>query len=1462
MQHVAGERSALMISHTKSGRPLVVGVGASAGGLEALQAFFGAIPPGNGLTFVVVSHLDPNSKTFLPEILAKSTKLNVEEVKDAQSVKADTIYVAPGHSVVSISGGVIHLTPAPRREDRRAPIDRFFQSLARDQNTRSVAVVLSGAGSDGALGLKAVSDSGGLTFVQEPSTARHHGMPQSALDSGVADYSLAPEEMAQELLAHARHLAVIDGEDESAAREEVEAVLPEICERLLRVSGHNFSHYKPSTLTRRILRRIQVLRVPSARQYVERLDSDPAEPDNLFKEFLINVTSFFRDLEAFDVLAREILPKFFKNIQEADSVRIWVPGCSTGEEAYTLAILLKEQMDGMAVPPEVQIFATDIDEEALAIARQGTYPLSIAEQLSPERLARFFTKKGQQYQIVKEVRDLVLFSVHNLTNDPPFSKLDLISCRNLLIYLGNYLQKKLIPLFHYALKPGGHLFLGPSENLNSYRDLFRTVDAKHRISVRLPTNGRPSGLLSGRSGPLSAARVPVMPASTDVDAYFLMERNTLQKYAPKTVVVDEDGHLVCTSGNLDKYLSVSAGAYYNSVIRLAREGLRMGLRSALAEAIKTGGKVVRDGLSLKTAEGVQRVAITVEPLPLSGSESGLYFIAFQDAGPPLALGDATRGPTAEDAANIIEQLERELASTRQDLERTVQDLEAANEELKSGNEELLSMNEELQSANEELETSKEEVQAANDGLSRANTDLENLLSSTQIATIFLDSEGYLRGVTSAVNEIYNLRPADAGRPLADFTHRARAMPEMPSFDEVCGSHGPLEAEVEMQNGAWFVRRVLPYRTSQGAPEGIVVTFIDITARRKSEEALKASEARFRQLADSMPQIVWTAAADGQFDYFNKRWYEFTGVDPGQNENEFWASIHHPDDVTTYKVRWEQSVATGEPFEVESRFIDRHSGLYRWHLGRALPVRDRVGRIAKWYGTSTDIDDQKRIEGELRASEERFRLTADYAPVFIWLANTSSKERDWFNKPWIEFVGRPMEMLVGLGWTDDLHPEDADRVLIEVGAATHARRSFAITYRLRRSDNQFRWVLDNGLPRFLPDGEFVGYIGSCIDITEQKQAEEALREADGRKDEFLATLAHELRNPLAPIRSGLRILRQADDDEAAETRDMMDRQLSHMVRLIDDLMDISRISSGKITLRKARVALRSVSEHALDSSRPLIDGGRHTLHLRLSQDPVWVNADLTRISQVVSNLLANAAKYTPEGGRITLATYRERDQAVIQVSDNGVGIPPDMLSEIFRMFMQVNRTLDRSRGGLGIGLALVDKIVELHGGTIRAESAGPGLGSTFTIRLPLADEQSLDAEVRSPDAKAPHPRASLRVLVVDDNVDAAMTLANLFKFTGHATRVAFSGPEALEIAKDFLPDVVFLDIGLPKMNGLEVARRLQTEVGLTSTTLIAVTGWGSEEDKRKTREAGFHHHLTKPVEVEHVESILEGISSTR
>ncbi|MFO1241759.1 MAG: CheR family methyltransferase [Rickettsiales bacterium] len=1430
---------------------LIVGVGASAGGMESLQMMLSSLPDDCTISFVILIHVDPTANDLIPDIISKHTKLKVREISNGMAIEAGTVYTAPGHQQLTIKNNTLYLDPADRAEDRRAPIDKFFHSLAKDQGERAVAIVLSGTGSDGALGLKSVSKAGGMALAQAPSTAKYEEMPQSAIDTGSVDHVLSPAALTEELMAYAEHMK-LSGEKETfeALLNEVSNLLPEICEVLLNVTGHNFRHYKVSTLSRRVQRRIQVLRINTAREYLERLKADEEEVNQLFNDLLIGVTAFFRDPDAFESLASDIFPRLFRNRRAEDTIRIWVPGCATGEEAYTIAMLLREHLDNAKQAPEVQIFATDIDEQALSTARAGAYPLGITEEIRPERLKRFFIKKGQQYHINKEIRAMVLFSVHNLINDPPFSKLDMISCRNLLIYLGSHLQKKLIPLFHYALKPGGFLFLGPSENLSSHRELFRPIAAKHRISQRLPTAVQASAFMINRNASSSSAVKPPNVANiTETDTYLLMQRIVLDEFAPKSVVVDQDGQIICASGNLEKYLTVSTGAFHNSVTRLAREGLRVGIRATLAEAIEKRRQITHDGLSLRTEEGLLRIRLTVQPMPHLGDDSGLYLIVFQDMG-TLLKEETVRQPATEEAAALIDHLERELLSTREDLECTVQDLEAANEEMKSSNEELLSMNEELQSANEELETSKEEIQATNDTLTRVNNDLENLLASTRLATLFLDDTLHVRRATPMTSEIYNLLPSDMGRPLSHFTHKAKHMPSLPDIKTVKTTKRAIEDEIEMQNGAWYIRRVLPYLTQDGQAEGLVVTFTEVTERKRAEltlreneehlrlamsaanlgdwkwkadddsvklspraaeifgvtdktrltrhdmrdsllhpedqpiahkalekalatktdyfaeyrlkssgsnptwvqatgraeynengklvgmlgvvkditeqklavERLKSSEQMYRAIGESINYGVWVCEPSGKNTYASESFLNLVGMTQEQCSEFGWSEVLHPDERDATMTAWKECAKEGGLWDREHRFKGKDG---KWHpvLARGIPVRNDKGEITCWAGINLDISSLKRAESALTEKEQRFRTMADQAPVLIWISDVD-KKRIWFNKPWLEFTGRSMENELGDGWMDNVHPDDLVRFLRVYRHAFDSLEPFRIEYRLRRHDGEYRWLMANAIP--MKEGDsFIGYVGTCTDVTNHKLSEIALKEADRRKDEFLATLAHELRNPLAPISNGLQVLRKAASrpELLERTQSLMERQVHHMVRLVDDLLDVSRITRGKIELHKETIDISDIVYTAVEISEPLITEKKHTLKTSLPKKSLFVHCDPTRLSQVIANLLNNSAKYTPEGGKIELEVTQKKDDMILSIKDNGIGIPANMLSSVFDMFVQVDTALERSHGGLGIGLTLVKKLVELHGGRVEVKSSGKDKGSEFIVRLPLSPDAS-------------------------------------------------------------------------------------------------------------------------------------------
>jgi PAS domain S-box-containing protein len=861
-------------------RPLVVGVGASAGGLEAFQEFLTALGDRPNIAVVFVQHLDAQSKNLLSQILSRSTSLRLVEVTEQTTVTINTVYVCPPQTSLEIRQSILSIVREGVEGRPSAPIDHFFHSISESEGQRGVGVILSGVGSDGTLGLKSISDSGGMTFAQEPASAKFDSMPRNAATTGVADRILPPVEIARELLDYAQFMerSVIQ-DSTSSLIANIEQAIPEIAEQLLQATNHNFQHYKTSTLGRRIARRMQVLRIARVGDYVERLKRDMEETHNLFRDLLIGVTAFFRDPESFQYLSDEVLPRLFAKRQPDDPVRIWVAGCATGEEAFSIAILCQEYLDrigrvgdspGADVDrievrnpavgqPSFQVFASDIDEQALATARAGVYPVGIAENVSPERLQRFFVQKGKRFHVKQTLREKVLFSCHNLISDPPFSRLDLISCRNLLIYLGPHLQKKLVPLFHYALRPNGFLFLGPSESMSSHGELFVSLDAKHRISQR-------KGIAIARNAPMvarsagSVVRTRGASALDDdkTDIVQIMQRIVLDEFAPKTVVVDETGQIVCSSAETEKYLSIGEGAYQNNILKMARRGLRIGLRAALAEAKAKRRRVTHENVSVETSLGKQRVMLTIQPMMRLGEPSGLFLVVFHDVGLPMGLSvnpsesdDAqiVRGAADRAADAMIEQLERELASTRDDLDRLMQDMEATHEEIKSSNEELLSMNDKLQSANEELETSKEEVQTALARIAQSDSDRQNLLDSTNIAILFVDDEMEIRSFTPGVTAIYNLIPTDIGRPLGHTTHRAVDMPAFPA-DSSRVENWPIEDEVETQTGRWFLRRIQPYMNANNERNGLVVTFYEFTEHKKLRMRLAAAHAVARLLANA------------------------------------------------------------------------------------------------------------------------------------------------------------------------------------------------------------------------------------------------------------------------------------------------------------------------------------------------------------------------------------------------------------------------------------------------------------------------------------------------------------------------------------------------------------------------------------------------------------------------------------
>ncbi|HEX7382591.1 MAG TPA: chemotaxis protein CheB [Nevskiaceae bacterium] len=943
----------------------VVGIGASAGGLKAAGSFLEHVPAASGMAFVLVFHLDPAHKSEAAELLQLRTTMPIAQITDGMPVAADHVYVIPPSHGLELKGGVLRLTALRHADGHPTVIDHFFRSLAADAGERSIGVVLSGTGSEGSEGLKAIKEAGGLAAAQDEREADYPGMPHAAAATGLVDYVLPVAGIPSRLVAASRFRVDFDlpAEAQGGGLHDGEA-LQKILVQLRTQVGHDFSQYKRNTVLRRIARRMQVHQVDSPSAYLELLRGTPAETEALFRELLISVTNFFRDPEVMTVLAHEVIAKLCAHA-ERGGLRVWVPGCATGEEAYTLAMLLHEACDGLASPPRVQVFATDVDERALEVARHGMYAESIATDVSTARLDRFFERHGGGFVVKDFLREMILFTRHDLLRDPPFSRLDLISCRNVLIYLKADIQTRIFALFHFALRPQGYLFLGGSESVGTATNLFAELDHKAKLyqARRVPHVDVRFPLAPGDPREIARAREPEQPDQRFED---LARAELLARYAPPCVIVDRNYDVAYISGRVGRYLEPGSGEANYNVLAMAREGLRVELRTALYRALHGGGATEGKHVRVPGNGHPLVVGLTVRPLPAT---DGYALVVFE----PVAAGEAPPQParTAHDDG-VIAQLEHELGETRESLQTSSEELETSNEELRASNEELQSMNEEMQSTGEELETGKEELQSANeellalnqelqakdDELGRTNGDLANFIASTGIATLFLDEQLRVRRYTPRVLEIFNLIPGDIGRPFAHLTHNLQDAELVADVERVMRDLAPLERELEGREGQRWLIRLRPYRSVDNRISGVVLTFVDVTAMRRAEIAMRLSEERFRALVTTTSNVVYRMSPD---------WREMRSLSGGgfladtTKANAKWIEDYIPaDERPRVRAAIDAAIRNKGTFQLEHR-VRRADGSVGWTASRAAPLLDADGNILEWFGAATDITDRKQAE---------------------------------------------------------------------------------------------------------------------------------------------------------------------------------------------------------------------------------------------------------------------------------------------------------------------------------------------------------------------------------------------------------------------------------------------------------------------------------------------------------------------
>ena len=929
----SNHRSRIKTAPIADGDFPVVGIGASAGGLDAIEKIFLNMPHDSGMAFVIIMHFDPTSKSIMVEILKRYTKMEVYQAGDGMKINPNSVYIIPPNRDMAILHGTLQLLEPTISRGIRHPIDFFFKSLSEDSKEKAVCIILSGTGTEGTLGLKSVKGEGGMVMVQDVTSAAYGGMPASAIATGFADYILPPEKMPEQLLNFVKQ-PYIKGINKTVLCEQ-SAPLQKIFVLIRDRIGHDFSLYKESTIIRRIERRMNIHQIGNIADYVRYLSETSSEIDILFKELLIGVTSFFRNPHAYDILIQKILPDMLKNKTPVLPIRVWVSACSTGEEAYSIAMIFKECLDEIKSNIKVQIFATDVDRDAIEKARAGIYPACIDVDVSSERLERFFTKAEDSYRVNKDIREMVVFAVHSMIKDPPFSNLDMVSCRNLLIYLGPLLQNKVLSTLHYSLKKDGILFLGNSETIGELTDQFSVYDRKWRIYI---SKGGPQVLKGDfthldRVDVFTKIRKPAK--SVDIIIGDRIEKMLLENYTHPCVIINEKNEILYFHGKTGKYLEPAMGKAGLKIVEMAREGLKHELNIAIRKAIARKKEVVFKELKLKTNGSFQTVNLIVRPLARPDMQ-GLMMIIFEDV-PGRQSKPIKRGDAKPQIKQHVIDLELELKSTRENLQTTIEEMETSNEELQSTNEEFQSANEELQSANEELESSREEMQSVNEELMTLNAehqtkieenlkivnDTNNMLTSTKIATVFLDNDLNIKGFTPAATKIINLKKTDIGRTIKDFSFNLLYDKLIDDLLEVLHTLAFRETEVAGKNGNWYLMRILPYRTTENVIDGAAVTFIDITERKRAEQIEHDARFFMEGIVDTMRESLIILDKDMRVISANRSFYRAFKTSKGETENKIIFDICNSSwDIPPLRKLLEEILPDNtvfEDFEVEHDF---------------------------------------------------------------------------------------------------------------------------------------------------------------------------------------------------------------------------------------------------------------------------------------------------------------------------------------------------------------------------------------------------------------------------------------------------------------------------------------------------------------------------------------------------------------
>ncbi|PVY42314.1 chemotaxis protein CheB [Pontibacter virosus] len=1345
----------------------LVGIGASAGGLEAIHKLFDHFPSNSSFSFVIIQHLSPDHKSLMAELLSKHTSMQVREAEDNTFTRPNCVYVLPSGKQLSLQNGRLRLTEKPRNREPNFAVDTFFESLAIDRGPNAIGVVLSGTGTDGSKGVRAIKKAGGLVVVQDPESAKFDGMPRSAIDTGDVDFVLPPDQIPHEIMEYTRRTPLVksiiqDGKEQEPIDEE--AVLKKILDLVCSHTQVDFTHYKKPTLNRRIQKRMQTLKLNFLQEYLDYLHANPAEIKILCQEFFINVTSFFRDPEAFHLLETKVIPGILESKEEGEPIKVWIAACSTGEEAYSLAILFKEASHRLGRHLDVKLFATDVDQQALQKASRGVYPASsIRKQVSEKRLQRFFEQKGNKYTVSDEVRKMVIFAQHDLQKDPPFSKIDLITCRNMLIYLNPSLQHKVLSLFPYALNMGGYLMLGPSEHIGDMQEYFEEEDRKWKIFRKVKDRSslqRSYGVTDYQTTSMQQSQASQFK-TTQLNRYNEAFMDALaEDFKVTALYVDTNYQLLHGIGDINRFLKFPDKRLHFNLIKMVPEELAVVLSVSIRKAIKTKRSVVGRQVAVKFGKNDRLIHTSVRPVTLEKGKPPLILILLQEMGEVSPQPKFTESPHISDADYYqqLTTLEAELRETRESLQMTVQDLSTANEELQSSNEELMSSNEELQSSNEEMQSLNEELHTVNSEhqlkikeLQELNEDLDNYFRSSNVGQLFVDHNLDVRKYTPSIEQIINLIGGDIGRPVYHLSHNLKYARLFDDVRQVNNTSIEVEQEVETENGRYYLMRIIPYLKRDGNKDGVVISFVDVTTLKTLSSVVQGvldsslnSIMSMQPVRDNKDQIK-----DFNWTLLNKKAEEMLGESSANlMQQSVTSTIPHLRDTGIFR-KFCHVVETGKPLHVEQLLtLNEQKAWYeiaavKMGAGIAVTMANINDKKNSEDQTLEAYEELKKAEEnltilnnqlerlvqdrtrELAESEERFRLVSMATNDVVWDWNLASNEI-WWSDGLHKMLGfHENEMSGGLeGWFSKLHPEDRKEVERSVNDAINSgKKQWNAEYRILHKEGSYTYVSNRAYILYNEYQMPYRMIGSFIDLSDLKLAQEELQHTNDHLmrviddlDTFVYTASHDLKSPIANIEGLMLVLEeqiQVAEPLPGEPTDPLFVMIKDSIRrfknVIRDLTDIAKVQRD-VDGEAEPLEIEAVYNTIYEGLRGEAERKQAIIETNFSEAPN-ISFSKKNLNSILYNLLSNALKYSSPDRRphVKIKSSYKGKKLELSIEDNGLGISKESQNKLFTLFKRFHSHVE----GTGMGLYIVKRIMDNSGGQVQVKSE-TNKGTTFTL----------------------------------------------------------------------------------------------------------------------------------------------------